>query len=221
MRAGYPPDMAGDNCGRDPCAKPTDDPCAADDPCNPRLSGEASYQRSLGVRLQATVDRARLIKDRLGMRPYRVWIVYQERAPRRDWREVYRQELRCEVVDLTEVRRELGENGNFGTGGVRITEVSPAQVSEATLRGQLPPGTQWGGDTHDREMFFEIQRMRRCPGDPENPRHRFVLGSEVHHDAENFQFTFTLLAQQVPRGPGGVDRSLNLDKPRRSATIVS
>lgn len=214
--------MAGDNCGRDPCAKPGDDTCGTrTDPCAPGPLGEGSYQRSLAVRLQGTVDRARRISHRMGFRPYQVWIVYQERAPRRDWREVYRQQILCKVVDMTEVGRELGENGTFGSGAIRVTEVSPASVTEPMLRGQLPDGVKWGGDTHDRETFIEIQRYRRCPTDPENPRHRFVLGSEVHHDAEQMMLSFVLVAQQVPRGDGGADRSLNLQRPHKSPVIVS
>lgn len=170
---------------------------------------------SLGVRLQPTADRARRIAHRLGFRPYRVAIIWQERDRKREWREVYRVELMpVRVVAMDSVARELGESGNRAEGSMRVTEVSPQQVTENMLRGQLPAGVQWGADTHDREMFFEVQRFRRCPEDPENPRHRFILGSEVHHDAEQMMFTFVLQAQQVPRGPEGEDRSLNLRRPK-------
>lgn len=201
--------MAENNCGRDPCG-PGVEPVT-----------EAEYQCSLGVRLQPTVDRARRINHRLGFRPYRVWIVWQERAGKREWREVLRRELvPCRVVAMDGVGRELGESGNYADGQVRLTEVSPQQVTENTLRGQLPAGVQWGGDTHDREMFFEVQRMRRCPTDPESPRHRFVLVSEVHHDAEQMFFTFVLGAQQTPRGDGGEDRSLNIRRPKPSVVVT-
>ena len=177
---------------------------------------------SLGVRMQPTADRARRIAHRLGMRPYRVAIIWQERASKREWREVYRVEIMpVRVVAMDSVSRELGELGNHAEGAMRVTEVSPQQVTEGMLRGQLPAGVQWGADTHDREMFFEVQRFRRCPEDPENPRHRFVLGSEVHHDAEGMQFTFVLQAQQVPRSPEGADRSLNTQRVKPGSKIVS
>lgn len=197
--------MAEDNCGNSPCGP---------SPGNVALD-EASYMCSLGVRLQPTADRARRIAHRLGFRPYRVAIIWQERDRRREWREVYRVELMpVRVVAMDSVARELGESGNRAEGSMRVTEVSPQQVTENMLRGQLPAGVQWGADTHDREMFFEVQRFRRCPEDPENPRHRFILGSEVHHDAEQMMFTFVLQAQQVPRGLEGEDRSLNLRRPK-------
>lgn len=176
---------------------------------------------SLGVRLQATVDRARRIPDRLGFSPYQVAMVWQERGAKREWREVHRVNLSpAKVHALDSVGRELGENGNYADGQMRLSEVSPRQVTENMLRGQLPAGVQWGADTHDRELFFEIQRFRRCPTDPENPRHRFVLGSEVHHDAEQFQFTFVLVAQQTPRGDGGEDRSINIRRPKPSVIVT-
>jgi hypothetical protein len=204
--------MADDNCGIDPC-KPGPGNVPVD---------EASYMCSLGVRLQGTLDRARRINHRLGMRPYRVTLVWQERARPRDWREVYRLELTpVRVIDMTEVGRDLGESGNYANGSIRLTEVSPAQVSENILRGQLPAGVQWGAETHDREFFFEVQRYRRCVGDAEPPRHRFVLGSEVHHDGEQMFYSFVLVAQQVPRGPGGVDKSLALKPPKGGTVIVS
>lgn len=201
--------MAQDNCGGDPCG-PGVEPVT-----------EAQYQCSLGVRLQPTIDRARRINHRLGFRPYRVFMIWQERDRRREWKEVYRRELiPCRVVAMDSVGRELGENGNYADGQMRVTEVSPQQVSENILRGQLPDGVQWGAETHDRELFFEVQRMRRCPTDPESPRHRFVLASEVHHDAEQMLFTFVLVAQQVPRGDAGVDQSLNIRRPKPSVVVT-
>ena len=212
MAAGYPPRMADDNCGSPPCGP---------SPGNVPIT-EAEFMCSLGVRMQPTADRARRIAHRLGMRPYRVAIIWQERASKREWREVYRVELTpVRVVAMDSVSRELGELGNHAEGAMRVTEVSPQQVTEGMLRGQLPAGVQWGADTHDREMFFEVQRFRRCPEDPENPRHRFVLGSEVHHDAEGMQFTFVLQAQQVPRSPEGADRSLNTQRVKPGSKIVS
>lgn len=199
-----------------------EDPCGVD-PCGPGQIPvtEAEYQCSLGVRLQPTIDRARRLSHRLGFRPYRVMLVYQERGRQREWREVYRLELMpCRVVAMDSVGRELGENGNYADGQMRLTEVSPQQVTEPMLRGQLPAGVQWGADTHDRELFFEVQRMRRCRTDPENPRHRFVLGSEIHHDAEQMFFTFVLVAQQTPRGNGGEDMSLNIRRPKPSQIVT-
>jgi len=204
--------MADDNCGSPPCGP---------SPGNVPIT-EAEYMCSLGVRMQPTADRARRIAHRLGMRPYRVAIIWQERGSKREWREVYRVELMpVRVVAMDSVARELGELGNHAEGAMRVTEVSPQQVTEGMLRGQLPAGVQWGADTHDREMFFEVQRFRRCPEDPENPRHRFVLGSEVHHDAEGMQFSFVLQAQQVPRSPEGADRSLNTQRVKPGSKIVS
>lgn len=189
-----------DDCGNDPCGP---------GPGNVPVS-EAEYMCSLGVRMQGTVDRARRVAHRLGFRPYRVFMIWQERDRRREWREVHRLELvPARVIAMDSVGRELDEGGNHAEGAMRVTEVSPKLVTENMLRGELPSGMQWGGDTHDRELFFEVQRYRRCPEDPEPPRHRFVLGSEVHHDAEQMMLTFVLTAQQTPRGPEGKDRSLN------------
>jgi len=165
------------------------------------------YQCSPGVTLQAGVDRARRISHTLGFRPYRVWLVWQERDRKRKFNEVCRVELvPVRVIALDAVDLDLSQGGLQPDGGVSLREISPLQVTEDTLRGYLD-GALWGADDPDREFFYEIQRHPRCAGEDEPRRRRFVIGAEPHHEGGALEFRVGLVDQEIARSRAGEDRS--------------
>lgn len=186
-------------CGPGPCG-----PTAANAPIS-----DSAYQCSLGVSLQAQIDMARRQTHLLGLRPYRVSLVWQERNRiKGEWIEVHRIELMpVRVRTMEDLALEVGPAGNFFSGPLKLDEVSLQQVDEATLRGYRG-GEPWAGGHSEREFFYEVQMRRRCAGDPEPMRHRFTLGGAVHCDGESFEYVLRLVPQIVQRGPGPDDRSI-------------
>lgn len=164
------------------------------------------FAGSLGVALQAAIDVGRRIPHELGLRRERVFLVWQQQDPRtKRWVEFRRIELVPVKVDrLDEVDRVVGDNGMQWDGTIDVSEVSPAQVSIATLQGKID-GEPWA-DESGREFFYEVQRYKRCAGDRDEPRLRFTPSGEVAQ--EDFGYMFSLLAQHNPRTPEGRDQGL-------------
>lgn len=201
---------AGDTCGMDPCAP---------GPGNCPVS-EADYMCSLGVMLQPTIDMARRVVHELGLRPYQVLLVWQQRRKlTREWTAVRELQLTpVRVPGLDQLSLVLGQVGTYKDGVVDLAEVSPAQVNETTLRGLLD-GQPWtDDDQNDREFFFEMHLMRRCPGDPEPERFRFTLASPPFFDAERFEWQVRLKPQIMERDGNGVDQSVAKPKTTRYQT---
>lgn len=200
---------------------PTNDVCGPDPatgeaplPGNVPTS-DAEYRCSLGVRLQPAVDRGRQVNHRLGLRPYRVFLVWQERGRNRDWTEKCRLELTpVRVLGLDGVDLELSEAGLQPEGGIKLREVSPSQVTEDDLRGFLG-GSKWGADTIDREFFYELALHDRCVDRTVGggtKRRRFILGSEPFYDGPNFEFRVGLVDQEIARDRRDRDQSINPDQ---------
>jgi hypothetical protein len=164
---------------------------------------------SIAARIQTAVDRAEKIgPHRVGLRPYRVRLVWQERNHDHEWREVTSLELYpVLVLGLDDVDLQTEADGMTDIGRVRLRKVSPSQVDEETLRGNIR-GIQWSQDTTEREFFYEIQQLGRCVGEGEHRRHRFVLAANPHYDAENFQWRVSLHDQRQARTPSGRDVSV-------------
>ena len=174
--------------------------------------------------VQSAVDVGRRVAHELGFRPYRVFLVWQERGRDRIWRCVQELELvPVRLVALDAVDLELSQHGLQPEGGISLREVSPAQVSEDDLRGYLY-GERWGSDTIEREFFYEVRLHERCrPQDvPGSMRHaeggprrrRFTLGAEPHLDANGYQWRVGLVDQEIGRTRDGEDQSTNPDQQR-------
>lgn len=188
-------------------------PCATD-PCAPGPANcpvpEADYMCSLGVALQPVIDGARHLVHELGFRPYVVQLVWQQRRKTtREWQAVRVLQLTpVRVPALDSLAVTLGQVGQYKEGTIDLLEVSPAQVNERTLLGYFD-GAPWASDdANDREFFFEVYMMRRCPGDPEPPRYRFTIASPPFFDATNFEWRISLKPQIMERDSDGVDQSL-------------
>jgi hypothetical protein len=175
---------------------------------------------SLGVQLQPIIDMARHTVHELGLRPYVVQLVWQQRRKlTREWTAVRTLQLvPVRVPALDSLAIVLGQVGQYQDGTIGIDEVSPAQVGELDLLGYLD-GKPWASDdANDREFFFEMYMMRRCPGDPEPPRYRFTIASPPFFEATRFEWSISLKPQIMERDGQGVDQSLAKPKTTRYQT---
>lgn len=187
-------------------------------PGNAPVSDEA-YRCSIGVQLQGAIDQGRRVVHTLGLRPYRVFLVWQQRGRDRIWQCVCELELvPVRIVALDNVDLELSSAGLQPEGMIALREVSPAQVTEDDLRGYFR-GELWGKDTIDREFFYEVRLHERCrpedlpasmrhpPGGPR--RRRFVLGSEPHFEGNVFEWRVGLVDQEIHRNRVGQDQTID------------
>lgn len=196
------------DCG---CPEPRDGgtshvPAATTDPCAPGEGNEAveddQHQCSTMVRIQGTIDRANRVAHTLGVRPYRVFLVWQERNRSRSWYEVHRKELiPVRISGLDGVDLSLSAAGLQPEGGVTLREVSPAQTNEDELRGYLN-GSNWGGESSDREFFYEVVMAKRCAGESEPRRRRFILAAEPFLRGGAGEFRVRLVDQEIARVDG-------------------
>lgn len=193
---------------------PTSNACQPG-PGNVPVEGD-QFQCSLGVRLQPAIDRNRRLSHTLGLRPYRVFLVWQERRALREFIEVCRLELipvRVQAMDSLEL--ELTQAGLTHTRMIKLREVSPALVDEDILRGYLN-GKPWTGN--DREFFYEVVMHPRCATDPPRIRRRFILGNVPHFEATSYEFRVGLIDQLIDRTREGVDQTLPRFPDRASAS---
>jgi hypothetical protein len=195
-----------------------ENPCVPG-PCGPTEANaplDMPYACTIAAGVQFAVDQAARMNAVLGLRPYRVFMVWQVRdRTSRTWREDLRVELMpVQVLGLDELGLMLGEAGQYKDGTVELLELSPRQVDERALAGYRD-GQPWAADDNDREFFYEVVHRLRCPGDPEPERHRFTLAAPPFHDAEGWQYRVRLKPQLVERAGDGVDQSLLKHPPKR------
>lgn len=173
-----------------------------------------TYQSSLAVTLQSTVDYARRIVHGMGFRPYRVFLVWVRRNRRQEYVEFRRQELVPVMISsMNDVDLRLESVGLDPSGGVWLTEISPAQVDEKVLRGYID-GRELGDDEH---FFYEVVRQPRYPG--ELPlRSRFTVGTTPHFNATAFQWEVGLVSQAAERSTTGEDQTF---KPSKSNSTTA
>ena len=173
---------------------------------------DAQYQCSFGVTFQPVLDSARRIVHAAGLRPYRVFLVWQERNRQRIWEQVHRCELTpVRVVNAEGIELTTAVWGEDIQGGYTLEEVSPAQIDEDTLHGYLD-GTDWAEKSTEREFFYEIQLHQRCPGAPlAPPRRRFIIAGEPYMNGQRFYWRVELLEQKVSRSRGGVDQTIGTE----------
>lgn len=171
-------------------------------PCGPGPGNEPveadTYQCSLGLGLQATVDSARRITHALGLRPYRVHLTWARRSSRQVYEVVRQIELMPVVVSpVDDLDWELTTAGRQATGDLVLSEVSPAQVTKDDLLGHLD-GEPVGDGV---EFWYEVTQRKRCPTDPEPSPGRYTPSGVPGYDAPGFQWVVRLTSQQNPRGP--------------------
>lgn len=203
-------------CGQTPCScnfsgapiqNQVPDVCAAG-PGNEPVS-EAQYRCSLAVRTQAVVDLGRRKVHEAGLRPYRVFLVWQERVQGGDFVEYLRFELMpVKILAMDSLDLAASNWGEDITGGVSLSEISPQQIGhEDTLIGYID-NIDWAGKSDRREFFYEIVMYSRCATDPEPQRRRFYPITEPNHDALKFQYTITVGKQKIDRSRESVDQTI-------------
>lgn len=183
-------------------------------PANAPLPCDA-FANSASRRAQAAVDRGRRAEHLAGQRPYRVWLVWQERTTGHEWREVTRLELvPVRVSGIADLDVTLASDGAADEGRVLLREISPNQVDEATLRGTLR-GIDFTTDSSEREFFYEVQQHPACVGDELPKTYRFARASAPEYDAKNFGWKLYLYDQRQDRTPTGADVSIpqSVDEP--------
>ncbi len=173
--------------------------------CAPGLGNvpvsEAEYQSSIGVCEQGTIDEARRISHELGFRPYRVMLLWTERDNRQRAKPFKAIELIPVKISTTNgVARTLSESGMDRIGTIQLSEISPAQVEYLDLLGKID-GQDPGPNI---EFFYEVSRQRRCAtGISSGPPYRFVPSVEPYFDAENYEWTISLMDQNINRSDLG------------------
>ncbi len=173
---------------------------------------DAEYQCSFGVRFQPTLDRARRFVHAAGLRPYKVFLVWQQRTRQRTWEQVHRCELSpVRVTNPEGIALTSAVWGEDIQGGYTLEEVSPSQVDEDTLRGYLD-GEDWAEKSTDREFFYEIQLHQRCVGSPLTPRiRRFVHSGDPYYNGQRFYWRIELFEQKVARSRSEVDQTIGTE----------
>lgn len=202
------------HCASTPCScgPAASVPCVTPSPTNTPAPANTQPLTSLACTplgsLQGIVDIGRRIAHQVGARPYRVRLVWQEQDPNTaKWSEVAGMELVPVVADLGGHRLEDLAGGQVPGGSIRLTQVSPAQVDEHTLRGYLD-GKPWSSDNPTREFFFEVQQLRRCEGDPEPERYRFALDGVPELKTDRFEWRVSLVSQFGRRNADGTDSTV-------------
>lgn len=142
----------------------------------------------------------RMLNHELGFRPYKCYLVWQERDAKQRFKEIKRIELMPVRVRLTSeftrIKWTLSNGGSRPDGFLQLEDVSPNQVSEADLRGQLD-----GRDPPDGvEFFYEIVKQPRCAGEVAQTI-RCALQSVPFLDAAKFMYVVDLKDQAVVRKP--------------------
>ena len=158
----------------------------------------AQAKNSLAARLAKTVDKARQIEVRLGMRPYQVFMVWTtwEGDERGDGNQRIVARIPMtptpKVSDLTALRQNAFSAGRALVGDLRLTEVS-ANYPLEVLMGNIIPDRGEDEMPHPYHFFYEVvEDGRHCPPGEGDERKRFSLEAAPFLDAENQQWILTL-----------------------------
>lgn len=177
---------------------------------------DSAYLCSLGVQLQATVDSARRISHELGLRPYRVVLIWATRDARQRFQVVRELELMpVQVSPVDDLAWDLQTAGRQVNGDLILSEISPAQVSKEDLLGYLdgqpvPDGT---------EFWVEVTQRTVCAGDPEHEPGRYTPSGLPGLDGPGFQWVMRVTSQQNPRAAAGVADRDQTWSPARASII--
>lgn len=204
----------------DPCGSAEGDSGAVEGPgiCAPG-SGNLPVADQFGmppaaVQGQAAVDRARRELHVVGQRGYRVWLVWRVRERGGVYRELKRIELMPVKVDGISEVDWVGDSSGFRhDGGIRLTEVSLAQVSEHDLMGRLNRTDPEDGV----EFFYEVCRYSRCPDDAPVPQ-RYTVAGLPEYDVQNYQWVVVLTDQHNSKAADG-STPLGPRPPKRKSSL--
>jgi hypothetical protein len=154
-------------------------------------------RRTIAVRLGSKADRLRQLATRVGIRPYRVFLVWQKWTgeTRDEGRPVTLAELELlptpKVESLDAVAINPISAGMIGMGAVRVSRVSIVQYTEDTLRGLTIPGLGHVDHIPEKiDFFYELREDGR--GDNPAWRERYRLSTHPWRRAGKVDWTFML-----------------------------
>lgn len=186
---------------------------------------------SLLVARQSQIDQARLREHQLGLRPYRVQLVWQVQSQVTGKWSSAEVDGGRELELLPVLVRGIGnldmiveQSGRGDKGLVTLLEISTAQVDEGVLVGWRD-GVDWAENNQQREFFYEIwlddPRAGACPGDSSpTKRRRMIPAGAPELDAPNFQWKVRLTDQFGERSSAGVDQTVPGSYARTAARLV-
>jgi hypothetical protein len=163
----------------------------------PRVKALSPFEakRTLVNRFGPRVDRLRQIATNFGLRPYRIWLVWDRytggEAGVGDCIEAMRIELipTPVVKSMDGTMLQLMNAGMVPEGSVRITKISPRYTYDQ-LRGLWYPARHEDALPEGTPFFYEVVEDGR--GDSTPVRHRFRLLGLPHRDAGKLQWSLTL-----------------------------
>lgn len=186
----------------------------------PLAPGEAG--KTLAARLGRVVDAGRAIDARLGFRPYRTFLVWMKWSG--DERGEGNRVVACrseilptpKIDDLSGVGKSKAGAGTFGTGSIKVSEISASYTREI-LMGTVIPDSPESEVPQPYEFFWEVMEDDRHG--PARVRHRFSVSAEPAFSAEDSGWTVMLAAQSDPPDADGkpVDGSVPVPVDRLKA----
>lgn len=180
------------------------DACAAD----PEMNGAVlSIACSFGVDLADVHDITGHLEAELGLIPYRVFLVWEQRVDGEEFTEIRRIELMpVELRGLNEVRLVLAADGRAPEGKVLLVGISPNQVTADDLLGHVE-GRPWDGD--GERFFIETRLHERCAGKTKPEAMRWTPDGipELRVARAPAGWMLRLTDQRVARGRHGEDRT--------------
>lgn len=174
----------------------------------PRPLSAFQAKRSLANRFGRLADNVRQLATKLGIRPYRVFLVWSQYdgQVRGEGNEsvIARVEVlpTPRVSELTSVQLALYGAGNLPTGTLRIDQISVAKWNEAQLMGRaLPTDTDAEHIPPHYDFWYEIVEDGRGGNEPMRTRYR-LLGVPFRN-AGGVQWGVLVERQQDDATPNG------------------
>jgi hypothetical protein len=134
------------------------------------------------------VDSARRQVHVLGFRAWRVFLVWTRRNRTQVFEEIKRIELMpVKVSQLDDVSLDLDPSGLATRGSIHLSEISPVQVNELTLRGFINGALP----RDDEEFVYEVRRIPRCASEETIPR-QFTISTAPHFHPTKLMWTVGL-----------------------------
>lgn len=200
----------------------------------PRPLSPEQARRTLAHRLAPRIDRVRQLATRLGIRPYRVWLVWTkwsgvERGEGTE-REIGRIEIlpTPKVRSLDNVAAQFFSGGVLPVGSIRLTEISALYTQDQLTGLAVPPDPDFVEDNVPPRRSTAIQvsespkpSLRSLPepfdfywevhedgrGDDPPQHNKFRLAAWPHRDAGNVQWSVLLERISVDEGRDGMSVS--------------
>lgn len=161
----------------------------------PRPLSPLEARQTIASRFGPRADRLRQIATRMGVRPYRVFLVWTkatgEERGEGTTKEVARREIlpTPRVQSLDAVTFNPFHAGVAPVGSVRIDRISATMTADE-LRGLIVPERPEGSVPEPYDFFYEVVEDGR--GDPRPTREKFRLLSEPFRRAGKVDWTLML-----------------------------